>query len=87
MQIGKFFLLLFFLKLKRFTDIVRRLSEITHLSEKAGNFIRLIRLLFTIVIIAHILTCTWIYVAVQEAKMGSYSWIDAQQLARASWNQ
>ena len=73
----KFLLILFFLKLNFFTDIVKMLEETSHLSMRTRNIINFIKLLCKVIIIAHMIACMWGYIGIYEVKSGvTYTWFD-----------
>jgi hypothetical protein len=58
-----YFLLAFFLKLISFHQILIKLEEHNHLSKNCKNLINLLKLVFTILLISHLLSCFWIMIA------------------------
>lgn len=72
----RFFLLFFFMKLSSFNEIIKKLEERSHLNKRISNIIQFIKLLFTIVIIAHIFACLWVFVANIESNYNLETWMD-----------
>ena len=54
------------MKLNSFTKIVKRLEERSHFSKRTGNKIKLVKLLFTVIVIVHLVACIWSFVGLQE---------------------
>ncbi len=76
----RFFQLLFLLKIINFQKIVQRLEERRMLSWKFKKIIELLKLIFTILFIAHIIACVWLTVAVLQNENGLYSWLEKYNL-------
>lgn len=82
---AKFFLMFFYMKLNCFSDITKRLEELSHLKKKTSLIIQLIKLVFTILIIAHMIACLWILVGIIQIRRGSNNWMTHIEIQDAPW--
>ena len=65
-NIFKFLLLLIFLKLNFFSDLIKTLEDTSNIKMRTRNFLNLAKLSFMIIFTAHILACVWGYVGILE---------------------
>ena len=65
-NILKFLLLLIFLKLSFFSDLIKTLEDTSNIKMRIRNFLNLAKLSFMIIFTAHILACVWGYVGILE---------------------
>lgn len=61
--VERLLLLFFFLKINSFTQIFNKLEERSNLSRRMSNIIKLLKLLFTIILIAHLFACIWLFIS------------------------
>ncbi|EGR30305.1 cation channel family protein, putative [Ichthyophthirius multifiliis] len=73
-----------YLKLNRISLIIRKLEEIFHLTPTQQQLVSLVKLLITVLFIAHIFACIWIFIAVDECVQ---SWIIKQQYENKVWQE
>lgn len=68
-------LLIYFYEFKIFF-FFKKIEERSNLSKKTSNILQLSKLLFTILVIAHLLACFWILFDDIQKKIGiSYTWL------------
>jgi len=85
MVISDYFLLFFLLRLSSFSRTLRKIEESTFIARKKKNMITLVNLIFTIVIIAHLLSCLRIKIAKIEDDLGGYSWLLKRNIDKEEW--
>jgi len=69
------------IKMFDFSTLFKRILERFHTTKKTFYLIELLKLLFTILTVAHFLACLWIIVG----KSSENSWMDAQRITDLSW--
>ncbi|EAS07090.2 cation channel family protein (macronuclear) [Tetrahymena thermophila SB210] len=79
-------MLLQYLKVDRITIIIRKVEEIFHLSPKQKQLVRLAKLLFRVLFVAHIFSCIWLWLALTN-NTDSQVWIDKYNYNTLSWDQ
>ncbi|KAL4434894.1 hypothetical protein ABPG74_021233 [Tetrahymena malaccensis] len=80
------FMLLQYLKVDRITIIIRKVEEIFHLSPKQKQLVRLAKLLFRVLFVAHIFSCMWLWLALSN-NSDSQVWLDKYNYNTLSWDQ
>lgn len=77
--------LCFILKVSNFSKITKRLEERFLLGPKLNNTIKFLKLLLTIILITHLCSCIWVFIALRQEASGLSSWIDSKKLNREDW--
>ncbi|KAL4483354.1 hypothetical protein ABPG72_007996 [Tetrahymena utriculariae] len=79
-------ILFILLKARHMSDIIRRIEERFHLTPRAMNVVSLIKLLFTILFVAHLFSQVWLFAAfVQTTYTTSSSWLVYYHLDQSPW--
>ncbi|KAL4483320.1 hypothetical protein ABPG72_007962 [Tetrahymena utriculariae] len=80
------FMLLQYLKVDRITIIIRKVEEIFHLSPKQKQLVRLAKLLFRVLFVAHMFACIWLWLALTNHS-DSQVWMNKYDYNTLSWDQ
>ncbi|KAL4434925.1 hypothetical protein ABPG74_021264 [Tetrahymena malaccensis] len=79
-------ILFILLKASHMSNIIRRIEERFHLTPRAMNMVSLIKLLFTILFVAHLFSQVWLFAAfVQTTYTSSSSWLVYYNLDQSPW--
>ena len=83
---SKFVQLFFIIRVFNLKNIVNNLNEYNQLNEKIQGIIDLIKLLFIITFLSHLIACIWHYLAIIEIDQGiSPNWLSKYYLLDYSW--
>lgn len=80
----EFLQLLFFLKFTRFSDITKKLGELVCIDATIQSLVSLIKLIFRIVLLAHIFACIW-YLIGKNSFFPQDNWILHNDLSDSEW--
>ncbi|KAL4467000.1 hypothetical protein ABPG74_010597 [Tetrahymena malaccensis] len=74
-------------KLKSYLYTLGKLEEISFFTKKQKNIITLIKLIFTLMMIAHILSCLWIFLADYLEQHNIQTWLKNQEVNVTAWHE
>lgn len=74
--------ILFFLRMKNFSNIIKKLEEMIFIDQSIYNILSLIKLIFRIIFVSHIFACLWYYVGTIYENP---SWISSCDLTSEPW--
>ncbi|KAL4510184.1 hypothetical protein ABPG72_010377 [Tetrahymena utriculariae] len=74
-------------KIKSYLYTLSKLEEISFFTKKQKNIITLIKLIFTLMMIAHILSCLWIFLADFLQQRNIQTWLKNQEVNVTAWHQ
>lgn len=69
------FLVFFLIRIGSFSRTLRKVEDVSYLSKKTKNIIALVKLIYKIVMIAHLLACLWVKFAIIEQDREETSWM------------
>ena len=83
---GKFLEMLVVLRLKNVENILKRLEEYMQWKGKKEGLFQLIKLIISLLFLAHICACAWHYIGLQEQHQGiTNNWLVAKGIDTKKW--
>ncbi len=61
-QLNAWILVLIYVKINYVQQLLKRLEEVFELSVRTQNYLELLNLLFTLLFVAHVFACIWLYI-------------------------
>lgn len=77
--------MLFLIRIGSFSRTLRKVEDVSYLSRKTKSILALVKLIFKIVMIAHLLACLWVKFAIIEQENNVASWMVRQKLSTEPW--
>ena len=88
LKVAKLLELFYLLRIFKLITLLKKMEEYLQLSDKFQYFIRLLKLFFYILYIAHVCGCVWHFTAVYEINHlnSNQTWLNFSNLIEAKWH-